>query len=113
SGNGLAETQNDQVPSVWVLDAPSGFQTQGPAGPGESGKWKELLTGEGGCTLSARGNVAAKPGEDMRSASVELLPSVADAADAPAGGARGRRLAAGGAGPGQGPTTQPSVVRPR
>ena len=110
SGNGLAETQNDQVPSVWVLDAPSGFQTQGPAGPGEAGKWKELLTGEGGCTLSARGNVAEKPVEDMRSASVELLQSVAEADDAQAEDARDLTLVSSGAGEGNDPKSTLTFV---
>lgn len=41
-----------EVPSVWVLDAPPGYQRQGPAGPGEAGQWKELVVGEDGGVAS-------------------------------------------------------------
>src|SRR5699024_8124238 len=110
SSDAPSDAQHDQVPSVWVLDAPSGFQTQGPAGPGKAGQWKELLTAEGGCTLSARGDTAEKPVEDMRSASVELLRSVAEADDADAENARDVTLVSSGAGEGNEPTATLTFV---
>src|SRR5699024_192523 len=100
AGNATAEAQHDQVPSVWVLDAPSGFQTQGPAGPGEAGQWQELVSAGGGCTLSARGDVAEKPGEEMGSASRERRASVAAAGGDGAEPAQDRTLVSSGAGAG-------------
>lgn len=110
AGNATAEAQHDQVPSVWVLDAPSGFQTQGPAGPGEAGQWQELVSAEGGCTLSARGDVAEKPVEDMRTASMELLQSVAEADDAEADPVQDRTLVSSGAGEGNEPKSTLTFV---
>ncbi|UFU04259.1 hypothetical protein LQF12_06670 [Ruania suaedae] len=97
-----ATEPQEELPSIAVLEAPTGYERSGVL-VDLGTEWTDVLVAEGGCTLSARGASTDDVADDVRAASFDEVAAMAEADGAPDPGTAERELVTSGAGEGNDP----------